>query len=122
MGSQPVEVHTLRVLHFDPRRLGPRLGLSIVKPAMCARKLVPHDLTVVLARLELCDRAPSLGRFLVVGPVAVITCVHDGLRGVPLAVAELCVRAVAVAVGLERSTKRFGQVLTRSSNTISRIP
>lgn len=89
MGSQTVEVHTLWVLRFDPRRLGPRPGLSIVKPAMCAGKLVSHDLTVVLARLELCDRAPSRGRFLVLGPVVVITCVHDGLRSVPLAVAEL---------------------------------
>ena len=61
MGSQTVEVHTLWVLHFDPRRLGPRYRLSIAKPAMCAGKLVPHDLAVVLARLELCNRAPSLG-------------------------------------------------------------
>ena len=56
---------------------------------MRAGKLVPHDLAVVLARLELCGRAPSLGWFLVLGLVVVIPCVRDGLCGVPLAVAEL---------------------------------
>jgi hypothetical protein len=91
MGSQAIEVHMVRGLHFDPRRLGPRCGLSIAKPAMRAGKLVAHDLAVVLARPELCDCAPSLGRFLVLGLVAVITYMHDGLRGVPLAVAELCI-------------------------------
>ena len=89
MGSQTVEVHALRVLHFDPCSLGPRYGLCIAKPAMRAGKLVPHDLAIVLARLELCSRATALGWFLVLGPVVVITCVRDGLCGVPLAVAEL---------------------------------
>ena len=56
---------------------------------MRAGKLVPHHFAVVLARLELCDRAQSLGRFLVLGPVVVITCVRDGLPSVPLAVTEL---------------------------------
>ena len=49
MGLQTIEVHTLRGLHFDPRRLGPRFGLNIVKPAMRTGKLVPYDLSVVLA-------------------------------------------------------------------------
>ena len=49
MGSQTVEVLTLRVLHFDPHRFGPRYGLSITKPAMRAGKLVPQHFAVVLA-------------------------------------------------------------------------
>ena len=56
---------------------------------MRAGKLVPHHLAVMLARFELCDRAQSLGRFLLMGPVIVITCVRDGSCSVPLAVTEL---------------------------------
>jgi len=91
MGSQTVEVQWPWVLHFDPRRLGPRrIGLSGAEPAVGTAKLVSHDLPLLLTRLQLCDRTQWLGRFLELrlGPAGT-TRVLDRLRGVPLTVAEL---------------------------------
>lgn len=88
MGSQTVEAHTFRILHFDPRQLALRIRLSIEELAMGAGKLPPQDLALVLARPELCNGTQSLGRFVVFGSV-VTSCVCDGPRRVPLTMAEL---------------------------------
>ena len=115
MGSQSIKVHTPRILHLhlhcDPHRLGTRTGLGLCiaiaeLAAMGARKLVPLDVAPVLARREFCERAQSLGRFAGPGPVAAVAgtyvCVCDGLRRVPLTVAEL----QSCGVGLESPTER----------------
>lgn len=64
-GSQSVQVHSLWVLHFDPRRLGLRSGLSIGEPAMRAGKLV--------SRLCLADLSSATER----SRLAVTTYVRD---------------------------------------------
>lgn len=79
-------------------------------------KLVPPNLALVVARLELCSLIASPGRFPELGPVILAACVRHRACGVSLAMAELR-RAMSVQEGVSQSQSR-----TRSSNTISRTP